>query len=172
MTTETTGDRPQRVHVEDVFHALHAGLTISLSPGQGVVTARGAEFEVTPAMLTAARRPDGSLGWLDLLDDEDAQVRRWGRLMLARGPAPDDLTPWDPESATERAEAREAARKAAWALDDEDERRKALEDVWAVYGPPRPTSTTTAHYDGDEDMARRRDAQIAAERRFRGRRRT
>ena len=156
-TNETT---PSPVEIGTVFHAVHSGLTIGLRPEYGVVAERRDEFTVTPGMLAAARHADGTYGWLDLLDNEDAQIARWGKVMIRRGPTPDDLTRWEPGT-TEAREAREAARKAAWALPDDEARRKALEHVDAAYGPPPTTSTSLAHYADDRDVWKRRDAERA-----------
>lgn len=118
------------------FHALHTGLTVLTTPGalaSSVVLRRGQTVTVTDALREASRDREGR-SWLDLVDDADAQIARWGRQMIARGPAPDDLTTWEPGS-VEAQEAREQARREAWALPTEEARRDALAAVERIYGP-------------------------------------
>jgi hypothetical protein len=79
--------------------------------------------------------------WLDLLGDEDAQIKRWGEVTFREGPWPDDLPHHKPGS-FEYAEARERARQAAWTLIDPEERAWALAKVNEDFGPPPLANTT------------------------------
>src|SRR4051794_8630808 len=74
----------------------------------------GDELTVTPTVVEMSKDRFGH-SWLDLLDDEQAQQRKWGKVMFRRGPWPEDLArirpgmhAWD--------EAREAAYGEARAL--------------------------------------------------------
>src|SRR5690606_35283732 len=107
-----------------------------LSPAlmaSSVVLRRGDALTVTPEILEASRDQDGR-SWLDLLDDEPGQIARWGRVQVRRGPATDDLAVTE-RGTPEHREAREEARRAAWALGNSQERWQALRDVERIYGP-------------------------------------
>lgn len=146
--TETA---PRPLSAGDQFHAVHSGLSIAVRAGwvpEGVVLQKAQTVTLTDEMLDANRDREGHC-WLDLVDDEHAQILRWGQVMIRRGSAPDDLTPWEPGSADHDL-AREKARRAAWALTDEDARSAALAEVDAAYGRPK-TSRTTAVYRGEQE---------------------
>ena len=118
-------------------------------------------------MLQANRRPDGS-SVLDLLDDEAQQVARWGQVMIRRGPYPTDAEPWDRVGDQVWKDAREEARRAAWAQPTEASRGAALAAVRERFGDAPTTSTTSMHYGDDRDrwdrQARERDAERQARR--------
>ncbi|MGX1701704.1 hypothetical protein [Microbacterium sp. NPDC055357] len=131
---------------EEVYCVAH-GLTISTSTG-GVLGGRfvtlrpGQTFVVTAAMIEASRDRHGRIGWPAWVHDEAEQVRRWGKVMLRPGRPAEDFVPWRFGS-EEWAEARETARRRAWAQDSPAEQRAALAEVERVYGPGRKTSFTT-----------------------------
>lgn len=147
-TTETASARRVPTPGESV-HALHSGLILHLGGG-GPFSSRSAElkrgqtFTVTSAMLDANRDRHGSLetSMLGLVHDPDAQRARYGDVMLAPGPAPDDMRPWVYGS-PEWEIARDTARRRAYALPSEAERRDALAAVEREYGRARSTSQTT-----------------------------
>lgn len=140
----TATESTRIVQPGEQVHAIASGLTIPTGTGlmgASIVLRRGQTLTVSSAFIEASRNRHGDLGWPAIVDDDDEQVRRWGRVHLRRGPAPDDMLPWEPGT-PEHAEAREAARRRAWAVLDPAERREALADVERVYGPPAVTSTT------------------------------
>ncbi|QIK83171.1 hypothetical protein [Sanguibacter sp. HDW7] len=145
--TDAPHTRPQP---GDEIHGVRSGLTLSTStePIGGpppITLRRGQTLTLTEPMIAASiDRLGGS--WLDLIDDEPAQIARWGQRMFARGPAPEGLTSWEPGT-PEHTEARERARREAWAL-PESRRWDALRRVETDYGPPQATNSITARYPG------------------------
>jgi len=57
---------------------------------------RGREVTLTATIIASTRDRLGR-SWLELLDDEAAQLERWRRLTVARGPWPEGLDKLDPE---------------------------------------------------------------------------
>ncbi|GEM_PF-3648854 len=136
----------------ETLHVLRSGVTVSLGgatvmSGRTVVLERGQTFTVTAAMLDAARDRHGSLdgSLFALVHDPEAQRARYGDVLLAPGPAPADLRPWE-YGTPEWLRARDAARRRAYALPSEAERAEALAAVEREYGPAGSTSKTTATY--------------------------
>lgn len=100
----------------------------------------GEVLEVTPERYTLSLDRLGR-SYLDLLDDEEGQIARWGRVMFARGEWPEHLPLYEPGS-IEADEARETARQAAHAIADPELRKEALRQVKRKFGAPTPTSRT------------------------------
>lgn len=127
----------------DRVHFLISGLTIPT--GQGLmalshVTTRGETITVTQSLLDAAVDRHGAPGWPGLVHDEAAQFSKWGEVRFRPGPAPDDLESWTPGS-PEEDQAREAARKVAYAIVDDNERRLALARVDERFGRLKTSRT-------------------------------
>lgn len=127
----------------DQVHFLISGFTIPT--GQGLmalshVTTRGETITFTDDLLQAARDRRGAPGWPALVHDEAAQFSKWGEVRFRPGPAPDDLESWTPGS-PEEDQAREAARKIAWSIADDNERRLALARIDAKYGRAKTSRT-------------------------------
>lgn len=118
----------------DQFHFLKSGIIFRTSSESfaGEVSARAQTVTVTAKLLEASKDINGD-SWLDLVDDDDAQTSRWGEPTFTRGPAPADLTHWQPGT-VEQTVARTNALAAAWALPEGDLRNTALRDVLRVYG--------------------------------------
>ena len=104
------------------------------------ISRRGQTVTVTEALIDASKDRLGNDSWLALVDDNDGQQRRWGKVIFAGGPAPVGLSPWTPGT-PEETEAHDHARSAAYALPDGPERREALADVVAVFGRPSTSRT-------------------------------
>lgn len=103
----------------------------------------GEELLFTEQVRIANTDRNGDCPLLDYLDDVEAQVARFGRQMVARGP-------WDRGSRLEPGspafvEAREAARQAAHKIENEADKMEALAQVTRDFGPAQ-TSRTTAVY--------------------------
>lgn len=146
-----------------VFHCLHSGAPpISTRAFQPLQPRRGDSITITAAMLDESRDRLGH-SWLEIIADEAAQLRRWGVAYFAPGAAPADLTSWEPGS-PEHHEAREEARRAAWAIPSTRERIEALREVERVYGAAPTTSRTTATFKEHptERAAREQAARFAA----------
>jgi hypothetical protein len=95
-----------------VAHFVRDGLTYIEDPDvpmSGRISQRGKSFQITRAMIVGTADRAGS-SWLELLDDPDGQVARWGHVFFARGVAPEAMAlhPWARGSAEE---AQERARR-------------------------------------------------------------
>ena len=131
------------------MHFLHGGLTLDTSvAGSGFWPSmiRGAEVTLTSVMIDSTRDRLGR-SWLELLDDAEAQVARWRRVTIRRGPWPDDdLDQLDPETSDFEIERERAYAEVAGTEDPvrRTELRAAADRRFA--GPPGANSTTIAHY--------------------------
>lgn len=127
------------------FHCLHSGApSISAGSFAPIQPRRGQSIEITETMLAESQDREG-VSWLSIIADEQAQLRRWGVVYFAPGAAPADLAPWEHGDA-EWAEAREQARREAWAVTNGRERIAALKAVEDQFGPAPTTSRTTAMF--------------------------
>jgi len=142
MTTPTTAttEAPYPIH----FLGCLTIVTSESGGGQGAVTDYGNELIVTPEFhnLNRDRNRDS---FLDLLDDEPAQMKRWGRVLVQRGPWPEDLSRVEPGSQRWRDDY-EAARQEAHQITNPQERDARLSELRKQYGPATTTSTTLASY--------------------------
>ena len=150
MTTSTTNPTEQDSTAEPptMIHFLASGLTIQIRMGWGKVMRYGDQLPITPEVVEANKDRNGR-SWLELVDDEPAQVRRFGKVAFRRGPWPSDLPRYEPGS-FEHAEAREIARAKAHELLDPKERAKALRAVEVQFGRGPTTNRTIANYRDDE----------------------
>lgn len=133
----------------EVIHFL-GSLTLVVSGrnfGHGRVAEYGQELVLTDELRRLNSDRNGVCVF-DMLDDEDAQVRRWGRVVMRRGPWPDGVKRAEPGS-QRWWDAYEAARKDAWKITDEVERAARLRQLGSEYGQRR-TSRTIATIRGDE----------------------
>ncbi|MFF0909738.1 hypothetical protein ACFWZW_03495 [Microbacterium enclense] len=125
-------------------HVLVSGVTVHVGEqmlSSGRVLTRGQNVVITDAMIERTRNRLGQLGGIALAADEDEQLRRWGQIRFRVGEAPADLKSWLPGS-TEWREAREKARRAAWAQPSDSEQAYALALVEKEFGPAPLTSAT------------------------------
>lgn len=130
----------------DQFHFLVSGVMFATSTsfsGANEVSRRGATVTVTEALIEASKDRDGLNSWLALVDDEDRQCARWGKVTFARGTAPAGLSPWTPAT-PEQTEAHDLARAAAYAIPEGPDRRAALAEVVATFGRPSTSRTIRA----------------------------
>lgn len=77
------------------FHVLADGLTIPTERGRGHVVYRGQTFTITEKMITASLDRLGN-SFLDLIEDPEAQIARWGKVYLAPGACPFQVAPEPP----------------------------------------------------------------------------
>jgi hypothetical protein len=144
--TETPQDDRDVLEVGAVFHAVHDGLTIPRTTSMwgglpAIITRRGESYILTEEMLKASKNRFGQVGWPAVVADPDGQIRKWGRQYLAPGPAPAGLESWV-HGSTEWREARERARREAWAQPSDAERAYALAEVQRRFGDAPVTSST------------------------------
>jgi hypothetical protein len=131
----------------DQFHFLKSGVTFASSlnfAAASEVSRRGQTVTVTDSLIEASLDRDGN-SWLSLLDDEDAQIEKWGEVRFALGPAVGihEWTPGSPEGRIER----DRRHALAWATIDPVERAEALLAVKREF-PPAMTSRTLSQLDG------------------------
>lgn len=119
------------------IHFLASGMTVA-----GRVWRRGDELLITQDIRAACTDRHGFCV-LDLTADE--QVERFGRVHWRPGVWPEGQSRLEPGS-PEWQDAREAARRGAHAIQNEQERVAALRRVTEEYGPAGPTSRTLATY--------------------------
>jgi hypothetical protein len=81
---------------------------------------------------------------LSIADDDDAQVAKWGNVMIGVGEFPQGVSPFVAGSADEDVE-RERRRQIAWANTNEDERRAELRAIRDEFGSAK-TSRTLHEY--------------------------
>lgn len=124
-----------------------AAVTIRLGagPSGGRVVGYGQEVLVTPAMRRLNLDRSGRCKLLDLIDDEDAQVRAWGRVVIRRGSWPEGVSRLE-RGSHEWDQAREAARRQAHLIEDEAERQSGLRRVTEEFGSAPSTSKTLGYY--------------------------
>ncbi|KZE41587.1 hypothetical protein [Microbacterium sp. T32] len=139
-------DAPRVLVPGETFHALADGLTIGRSSEPwstlpAIITRRGETYTADEQMIAAAVNRRGEPGWTATVHDEAAQLRRWGRVYLAPGPAPEGMEAWTPGS-PEWSIARERARADAHAQPTADERAAALAEVQRRFGDAPVTSVT------------------------------
>lgn len=124
----------------DQFHTLGT-LTIPTGDSYGAVVPRGQTVTITGEMIEATRDRTGA-SWLELVDDDEAQISKWGAVMFRRGECPEEVTWWNsPGDTAARGLARTQASEAAREISDPSERRAALAAADALYGPKQSTFT-------------------------------
>lgn len=151
---ETTGG-PRVAQPGDVVHFVRSGFSVPQSlpdelwggPGNLQMT-RGDELVITERHRDAARDRLGGPGWLGLVFDPDAQVRRFGHVVIVPGPAPAGLEPWI-RGDRDWSDARERAMLSAGAQGDPQQRADAIAHVNLRFGPPPATNSSSTRYTGD-----------------------
>jgi hypothetical protein len=131
--TDTPKAPPDKVH-------FYGPLTAYLGGFSSQSMKWGDELEVTENVREMSKDRNG-ISWLDLVDDEDEQLRRFGKVLFRAGPWPADEPEWDPGSLEEE-DAREAARVAAWKVPGDAARSAALAKVNEDFGRMKATSKT------------------------------
>lgn len=134
----------ERLRPGDTVHVL-APATVRFEGGlfgRSEVVGRGTTLVLTSTMLeqNEDRRTGRSI--FDLASAPEEQERRWGKVLYALGPWPDDEPTWRYGDQA-WAEGRANAIAAAWDLRDERARNDALAAARSEFGPA-PTSKTTA----------------------------
>jgi hypothetical protein len=123
-----------------------AAQTVALRPNSAdgsKVFSYGEELLWTDQMTMANTDTVGRCRLLDLLDDEALQVRKYGKVVVRRGPWPEGRSRLEPGS-WQHTEAREAARRAAHLL-PEPECSAALQKMREEFGD-LPTGHTLTTY--------------------------
>ena len=119
----------------ETFHALQTGLTVSIASGgitRSAVLIRSQNVVLSAESILENQDRNGA-SFLDVIDDPDAQIAKWGRVMIGRGEFPSSESVLIPGSIEHVAE-RERRRVAAWKIPDENDRAIALQAVQAEFG--------------------------------------
>lgn len=180
-TTESPRERLERLRMEvaeldrsaanaavpvapgDTVHCLESGLTISTGGGWlagGAVLRRGQNLTVTQALLDANRDAAGRDTGPALARDPAAQIRMHGRVIFGFGPAPEGMLP--EHDTAEWREAREQARREAWALPTAEARGEALRALQERFGDAPTTSISWRTADPSIAAAAQQRAELDA----------
>lgn len=104
---------------------------------------RGEHLTITEEIIAASKDRFGN-SWLELLDDEAAQERRWGKPMFTRGKVV--LDPWERRGDPVWAQHRDRARAAAHALVDPNEKAAAFRAIDKRFGKAPTDGQTLGWY--------------------------
>jgi hypothetical protein len=130
----------------DIVHVL-ASTTVRFEGGlfgRSEVVGRGTTLVLTSTMLEQNDDHRTGFSVFDLAADPDEQERRWGKVLYAPGPWPDDEPTWR-HGDQAWAEGRANAIAAAWDHRDERARNDALAKVRAEFGDAPTSRTTSVH---------------------------
>jgi hypothetical protein len=134
----------------DVVHFVNPGIALGTKENdiQGAFVClgeRATALVITDEILRVNRDRNGNSP-LDLVDDEEAQIRRWGERKIARGPVPDGLSWFVPGSAEHEFAYQEAKSRIDISTQDLDERAykiAVLDRSELGRGRPQNKNTTT-----------------------------
>ena len=149
MTTTTAKKSPLRAG--DQVHWIAHGPAIGTRRNDvhGAFThlgERGSVITLTDEILEVNRGLDGS-SLFDVVDDDAAQIVRWGEVKIRRGPAPEGITWYIPGSHEHELAYQEARYKIEISTTDLDERAAKLSVLaQSALGRGRPQGTNTTKY--------------------------
>lgn len=137
----------------DRIHMLRSGFSFAtraddLTGAFSVTSVRGQTITITQDIIDASIDTAGN-SWLELVDDLDAQQRRWSfGPYFARGAAPEDMTSWEPGSIEQVLEY-EARRQVIYdSVKDPDELALKLRELsHSPLGRNLPTFRNSTVYD-------------------------
>lgn len=113
-----------------------ASMSVATGPGHGQAVQRGTVIRITDSLLDANRDRNGA-SWLDLVDDEQAQIDRWGKPMFGRGDLPEGVEWWNGEGDdASRTLARTLAMEASARFTHPVERAEEQKRIRAKFGVP------------------------------------
>ena len=125
-----------RIHfLETMIVPTKSGLT-----AESELMNRGSELVLTAEVLAAGVDRNGR-SWIDKLDNEQAQIERWGVVRFRRGSWPANTPTWV-HGDQQWADARERRRLEAHQVSDPDRRSAAFADLRREFGDAPSTSRT------------------------------
>lgn len=140
MSTEPTtpaDPAPGTIH-------FRSSMAIRFSEHESRVVVRGETIELTPEMIDLGRDRHG-VSHFHLLDDPQAQVRKWGKQVYARGECPADIAWWNsPDSSGDRVYARDLAMQEANLIRDPVAKYEAHKAIREKFGRI-PTNTIESY---------------------------
>lgn len=144
LQAEQAASAPIPVVPGDEIHVLVTGVSIPTGGGflASAHTSRAGEtIRITRAIIDASYSASGR-SWMALINNEPAQIEKWGEVRFRMGRAPEGVQTWTQYGDSDWREQREQARQAAWAEPNPDRRAAALRAVHDKFGPAPVTSTT------------------------------
>jgi hypothetical protein len=114
-------------------HFVASGLTVATGPVESEVMIRGRELQVNERIYRASLDKNGR-SIFDYTDEE--QAARWGEVKLHRGPWPADVPRLPEQHSQAWLEAKAAAYKAAYSIQDRSRRVLAIQEVVDQWGEP------------------------------------
>lgn len=126
----------------DMIHTVTGGFTVATGGGYAASAhvARPNESICLTAAIIAASFSASGWSWLSIIDDDAAQLARWGEVRFRTGQAPTVAPVAFPVGSPEWLEARQTAVTEAWAHPTAEARASALADVAERFGPPASTA--------------------------------
>jgi len=118
---------------EQIVH-FYAALSIPWPAAGAITVSYGDEIIVTEEIRELGKDRRGR-SWLDLLDNPDEQVRKFGLVRYAPGPWPEGMSRLKPGS-QEEFDAHAKAFRDAWSLPTDEERAAALAEARRTFGDP------------------------------------
>ena len=149
MTDTKSPNKLTPMKAGDTFHCLQSGLTVAISSRgitRGAVLVRGQNVVLTAESILENQDRNGQ-SFLDVIDDPEAQIKKWNRVMVGRGEFPASEFVLIPGS-LEHQEESARLRKVAWAIVDEDARAAALKLVNLRFGPFQSGQVSTQYHGG------------------------
>lgn len=126
------------------IHFRHS-MAIRFTEHESRMVVRGETIELTPEMIEVSRDRNG-VSHFHLLDDPQEQVRRWGKIIYARGECPPDVLWWNsPGNTADRKYARDLELQEASLIRDpvlKFERTKAIKEKFGSI----PTNHSEAYW--------------------------
>lgn len=122
----------------DVIHTL-GSITVAYFDYHSAAVSRGQNITLTDQIIELSKDRAGD-SWLSIVDDEEAQIARWGSRLVAPGPCPPEVAWWNaPGDTASPALAREQELEAARFISHPQDRDQKIREINSKYGP-RQTS--------------------------------
>lgn len=156
MTDATTKNKNQPLRAGDVIHFANPGLAIGTKRNDyhGVfvhIGDRASQVVITDEILEVNQDREGN-SLFDIIDDDLAQIRRWGEVKIRRGPRPDGLTEYVPGTIAHELAYQEAHHRIEVTTSDPDERAAKLSVLnQSPLGKGRPKCENVTKYLRDEE---------------------
>ncbi len=135
MSTDSTTDDATRDPAPGRIHFRH-GMAIRFTEHESRMVVRGETIDLTPEMIELSRDRHG-VSHFTLLDDQSEQVRKWGKVIYARGECPPDIFWWNsPGNTADRKYARDLEMQEAELIRDpvlKYERVKAIKEKFGRF---------------------------------------
>lgn len=130
MTTEPTTPADP---APGTIHFRH-GMAIRFTEHESRMVVRGETIDLTEEMIDLGRDRNG-VSHFRLLDDPQEQVRKWGKIVYARGECPEDVFWWNaPGNTADRKYARDLEMQQADLIRDPVAKFERMQEIKAKFG--------------------------------------